>query len=152
MTLATRESLFQSILVFLGLLLTPVICFPALATFHQTATNGSGFVSGLFMLIKTLLTFKHAITFVTGHSRHFGIVGRVPTTIVQIRALMMLPTVVGFLTTLATVIRCEKSGHFGNHVVVVVVHVEVNLLFFVWTSVDDFIVVFFGHDVNFVIA
>ena len=41
----------------------------------------------------------------------------------------------------------EKPGHFCNHIIVVVVHVQINPLVFVRIDVHNFIFVFFGHNV-----
>ena len=46
----------------------------------------------------------------------------------------------------------EKSRHFGDDVIVIVMHVEVNLFVFFWTGINDFIPIFFGHDTDLVFA
>ena len=59
---------------------------------------------------------------------------------------------VSLLTGVATVVAGEKPRHFGDDVIMVVMHVEVNLFVFFWTGVDDFIAIFFRHDTDLVFA
>ena len=46
----------------------------------------------------------------------------------------------------------EKSRHFGDDVIVVVMHVEINPLVFFRTGVDDLIAILFGHDTDLLFA
>ena len=56
---------------------------------------------------------------------------------------MLFLIVVSLFARVAIVSAYKKSRHFGDDVIVVVVHVQVDLLLFLWTRVNDFIAVFF---------
>ena len=44
-----------------------------------------------------------------------------------------------------------ESEHLRDYVVVIIVHVLVNFLFFLRSVVNNFVSVFFGHDINLVV-
>ena len=54
------------------------------------------------------------------------------------------------LIRVAIVNAREKSRHLCFDIIVVVMHVQINLLVFLWTGVDNFIAIFFGHDTDLV--
>ena len=65
---------------------------------------------------------------------------------------MVFVIITGFLTGMAVVAAGEEPRHFRNHIVVVVVQVQINLLVFVWTSLNDIIIVFFRHDIDLILG
>ena len=65
---------------------------------------------------------------------------------------MLLQMLVSLLTRMAIVVTGEKSGHLGNNVIVVIMHVEVNPLVFFRAGVDDFIAIFLAHNTDLVFA
>ena len=104
------------------------------------------------MLFVTLLALEQSMTILTRSSGHFRALGRKPTTLAWTRAPMLFLMIVGFVARVAIVNADEKRGHLGDDVIMVVVHIEVNLLLFLWTSIDDFIAVFFRDDTDLVIG
>ena len=58
--------------------------------------------------------------------------------------------VVSLLTRETVVAASKKSGHFSDDIIVIVVHVQINLLVFLGTRVDYFIAIFFRHDTDLV--
>ena len=104
------------------------------------------------MLFVTLLALEQSMTILTSLPGHFRALGRKPATFACIRAPMLFLMIVGFVARVAIVNAGKKSRHFGDEVIMVVVHVQVNLLVFLWASVDDFIAVFFGHDTDLIIG
>ena len=104
------------------------------------------------MLFVTLLALQQSMTIVTSLPGHFRALGRKPATFACIRAPMLFLIVVSLLARMAIVNAGEKSRHLGDDVIMIVVHVQVNLLVFLWTSIDDFIAVFFGHDTDLIIG
>ena len=59
---------------------------------------------------------------------------------------------VSLLTRMAIVATGKESGHLGDDVIVVTMHVEVNPLVFFWAGVDDFIAIFLAHNTDLVFA
>ena len=104
------------------------------------------------MLFLTLLALEQPMTIVTSLPGHFRALGRKPTTLACTRAPMIFVIIVCFFARMAIVVASEKSRHLGDDVIMVVVHIEVNLLPFLWTRIDDFIGVFFGHDIDLIIG
>ena len=111
-----------------------------------------GITSRLFMLFVTLLALEQPMTILTSLPGHFRALGRKPTTCARTPAPMLFLMIVGFLARMAIVNAGEKFRHLGDDVIMVVVHVQVNLLLFLWTSIDDFIAVFFRDDTDLVIG
>ena len=75
-----------------------------------------------------------------------------PTTFTRIRTQVVFVIAIGFPAGMAIVAACEEPRHFRDHIVVVVVQVQIDLLVFVWTGVDDFIIVFFRHDIDLILG
>ena len=65
---------------------------------------------------------------------------------------MFFVVTVGFLAGVAIVAAGEESRHLGDNVIMIVVHVEVNSLVFLRTTVSDIIVVLFRHDIDLIIG
>ena len=63
---------------------------------------------------------------------------------------MIFKVIIDFLTRVTIVVACKKPRHLGDDVIVIVVHIEVNLLVFLRAAIDDFILIFFGHDIDLV--
>ena len=103
------------------------------------------------MLFITLLALEQPMTIVTSLPGHFRALGRKPTTLACIRAPVIFVIILCFLARMAIVNVGEKARHLGDDVIMVVVHVQVNLLVFLWTSIDDFIAVFFRDDTDLII-
>ena len=95
------------------------------------------------MLIVTLLTFEHSTTIVTGHPGQVRTNGTRPTTFARIWAKVSLQIIVRFLALVTVVCAGKETRHLCNHVVVIVVHVQINPLVFVWTAVNNLVVVLF---------
>ena len=104
------------------------------------------------MLIITLLTLEQPTTILTGLPGHLRTLGRKPTTLARTRTPMLFLMIVGFLARVAIVAAGKKPRHLGHDVIMVVVHVQINSLVFLWASVDDFIAVFFRYDIDLAIG
>ena len=65
---------------------------------------------------------------------------------------MTLPIIVRFLALVTVVCAGKETRHFRNPVVVIVVHVQVNLLVFLRTAVNNLLVVLFGHNINLILG
>ena len=150
--LAANPALLRSALVFLGCRITPTHHFLGLGAFDQTLAHGPSFAPLLLMVIVTLLTLEHSSTIVTGHPGQFRTNGSSPTTFARVRAKMILHITVRFLALVTVVCAGKETRHFRNHVVVIVVHVQINLFVFLRTTVDDVVVVLFGHDVDLILG
>ena len=145
-------ALFLSAIVLLGCRITPLNGFLALGAFDPTLTHGPSFAPGLFVLIVTLLTFERSTTIITRHPRELRTNGTRPATFARIWAKVILQIIVRFLAFVTLVRADKKPRHFRNHVVVVVMHVQVNPLVFVWTTVNNLIVVLFRYNVNLILG
>ena len=78
--------------------------------------------------------------------------GRKSATLAFVRAQVFFVMIIGFLTRMAIVAAGEESRHLGDNVIMIVVHVEVNFLVFLRTTVNDIIAVLFLHDIDLIIA
>ena len=104
------------------------------------------------MLFIILLALEQSTTSLTSLLGHLWALGRKPTALAVVRTPVLFLMIVGFLGRMAIVVAGEKSRHLGDDVIMIVVHVQVNLLVFLWTGIDDFIAVFFGHDTDLIIG
>ena len=58
---------------------------------------------------------------------------------------------VSFLTHV-TIVTGEKSRHFSDDIIMIVVHVQINSLVLLWTPINELIAIFFGHNINLIIS
>ena len=65
---------------------------------------------------------------------------------------MIFMMIIGFVAGVAIVAAGQESRHPGDDVIMIVVHVEVNFLVFLKTTVNDIIVVLFRHDIDLIIG
>ena len=112
-------------------------------TLDQTLADGWGALPLDCLLFVTLLTLEQLLTVVTTDPQHFSIAGRKVATLAHIWAQVVLIIGVGFLAAVAKVTVGKKPRHFSDDVIMVVTHVEVHLLAFLWTGVDDVICILF---------
>ena len=120
-------------------------------TFHasdQTLTDGSGIAFRPFMLIVTPLALELSMAVFTTSPGIFRINGRKSATLAFVRAQVFFAMVVSLLTGVAVVNAGKESGHLGDDVIMVLVHVEVYPFDFLWPGVDDIVVVLFRDDID----
>ena len=126
--------------------------FDDLHTFHasdQTLTDGAGIAFRAFMLIVTPLALELSMAVFATSPGLFRTNGRKSATLAFVRAQVFFAIVVSLLTGVAVVVTGEKTRHLGDDVIVVV-HIEVNLLVFLWAGVDDIIVVLSRDNIDLV--
>ena len=78
--------------------------------------------------------------------------GRKSATLALVRTQVFFVMIIGFLAHVAKVAAGKESGHLGDNVIMIVVHVEVNFLVFLRTTVNDIIAVLFRHDIDLIIG
>ena len=104
------------------------------------------------MLIVTPLALELSIAVFATSLGLFGTNGRKSATVAFVRAQVFFVMVVSLLAAVAAVVTGKESGHFSDDVIMVVVHVEVYSFVFLWTSVDDIIVVLFRDDIDLILC
>ena len=124
----------------------------AFHTSDQTLTDGSGIAFRSFMLIVTLLALELSIAVFATSPGLFRTDGRKPATLAFVWAQVFLVVVVSLLTGVTVVNASKESGHFGDYIIMVVVHVEVYPFVFLRTSVDDIVVVLFRDDIDLILG
>ena len=92
----------------------------------QTLTDGSDIAFRVFMLIVTPLALELLMAVFATSPGPFRTNGRKSATLAFVRAQVFFVLTVGFLTGMAVVNAGKESGHLGDDVIMVVVHVEVD--------------------------
>ena len=110
----------------------------------------AGAASRLLVLIVTPLALELSTTITTRSPRLLGTNGKKSATLAFVRANVVFKMIIDFLTRVTIVAACKNPSHLGDDVIVIVVVVEVNLLVFLRTGVDDIILILFGHDIDLV--
>ena len=150
--LAAGPALSLSTLMFLGCQMT---LLDDLHTFHasdQTLANRSGIASRPYMLLVTPLPLELSMAVLTSSPGLFRTNGRKSATLALVRTQVFFVMIIGFLPGVAKVAAGEESRHLGDNVIMIVVHVEVNFLVFLRTTVNYIIAVLFRHDIDLTIG
>ena len=150
--LAADPALSLPTKMFLGCQMTSI---DDLHTFHasdQTLTDGAGIAFRPFMLIVTPLALELSMAVFATSPGVFRTNGRKSATLAFVRAQVFFAIVVSLLTDVAVVCTGKESGHLGDDVIMVVVHVEVYPFIFLRTGVDDIIVVLFRDDIDLILG
>ena len=65
---------------------------------------------------------------------------------------MLFPVITSFLARVTVVIVCQKSGHSGDDVIMVVMNIQINFLLLFGAGVGYCIVQVLGHNIDLIIG
>ena len=107
---------------------------------NQTLANGLDIAFRPFMLIVTPLALELSMAVFASSPGLFRTNGRKSTTPALLRTQVFFVMIMDFLTGVAIVVSGKESGHLGDDVIMIVVHV------------DDIIVLLFRDDIDLILG
>ena len=100
------------------------------------------------MKVKTHLTIEKPVAFVSLYPPILTFITNFTASVSFIVTFMVFFMIISFLAFCTVVISRKKCSHAANHIIMIIVIEQINLLISLWTAMDYSIKMLFGQPIN----